>query len=84
MPLSDDPGDKLKACLNSGWPDPDLDFTPDYLAACERWFAALSPAARNTAVAAIAAYSRGDEVAALELAGILPPAPQVALLPPDE
>ena len=29
MPLSDDPGDKLKACLNSGWPDPDLDFTPE-------------------------------------------------------
>jgi hypothetical protein len=84
MPLSDDPGDKLKACLNNGWPDPDLDFTPDYLTACERWFAALSPAARNTAVAAIAAYGCGDEIAALELAGILPPAPRVTLLPPEE
>ena len=84
MPLSDDPNDKLRACLNHGWPDPDEDFTPDYLAACKRWFEGLSSRARNTAVAAIAAYGRGDEVAALELAGVLPPAPQASLMPTDE
>src|SRR4030095_10679690 len=55
MSPSDDPHDKLKACLNHGWPDPDEDFSPDYLAACKRWFEALSPRARNTAVPAIAA-----------------------------
>jgi hypothetical protein len=73
--LSDHPGDKLQAALNHGWPDPDRDFPSDYLDACKRWFEALSPRARNTAVAAIAAYGRGDEIAAVELAGVLPPAP---------
>ena len=84
MPLSDDPNDKLRACFNHGWPDPDQDFAPDYLAACKRWFETLSPRARNTAVAAIAAYGRGDEVAALELAGVLPLAPRVALIEAEE
>jgi hypothetical protein len=84
MSPSDDPHDKLKACLNHGWPDPDEDFSPDYLAACKRWFEALSPRARNTAVAAIAAYGRGDEIAGLEVAGVLPQAPRVALIPVDE
>ena len=73
--LSDHPADKLQAALNYGWPDPDRDFPPDYLEACARWFDALSPRARHAAVAAIAAYGRGDEIAAAELAGILPPAP---------
>ena len=82
--LSDAPNDKLAACLNHGWPDPDEDFSPDYLVACKHWFDALSPRARSTAVAAIAAYSRGDEVAALELAGVLPAAPRVALVQTDE
>ncbi|HUL08459.1 MAG TPA: hypothetical protein VLV76_19185 [Candidatus Acidoferrum sp.] len=84
MDLSDDPNDKLRACLNHGWPDPDLDFSPDYLAACQRWFEVLPPRARNTAVAAIAAYGRGDEIAALELAGVLPLAPRVELLTAEE
>ena len=73
--LSDHPADKLQAALNHGWPDPDRDFPPDYLDACTRWFDALSPRARHAAIAAIAAYGRGDEVAAAELAGVLPPAP---------
>ena len=61
MPLSDHPADKLQAALNHGWPDPDRDFPPDYLAACTRWFDALSPRARHTAIAAIAAYGRATK-----------------------
>jgi hypothetical protein len=47
MPLSDHPADKLQAALNHGWPDPDRDFPPDYLAACTRWFDAC-PRVRAT------------------------------------
>ena len=74
--LSDDSADKLQACLNHDWTDPDGDFLPDYVAACQKWYAALSASDRVVVASVIGRYTRRDRVGAIKMAGALPPAPK--------
>jgi hypothetical protein len=72
--LSDAPRDKLyaAACHDLGNTD---DLGADYLQACARWYAALTPQERTIAMAAVAAFDLGREPHAAEIARVLPPAP---------
>jgi hypothetical protein len=51
------------------------DLSADYLEACARWYADLSPQERATAAAAVAAFDLGHESEGAAIAGMLPPAP---------
>jgi hypothetical protein len=72
--LSDAPCDKLyaAACHDLGETD---DLGADYLEACARWYADLTPQERTLAMAAVAALDLGREPDAAEIARVLPPAP---------
>ena len=76
---SNEPRDKLHAVLGHGAPDADEDLGADYRRAVAGWFVALSPLERVSANAALAAFARGDELAAEEFARVLPPAPRFPL-----
>jgi len=73
--LSDDPRDKLQAAIDHGRSD----FDPNYVAACARWFASLTPPERAAVSAARAALDRRDAPLAEEFARTLPPAPRCPL-----
>ena len=72
--LSNASDDKLyaAACHNLG---NTAELRADYLDACARWYAALKPHERTTAMAAVAALDLGREPYAAEIASVLPPAP---------
>jgi hypothetical protein len=72
--LSDAPCDKIyaAACHDLGTT---ADVGADYLEACVRWYADLTPQERTLATAAVAAFDLGLEPAATDIARLLPPAP---------
>ena len=78
--LSDHPADKVQAVLNHTLADPDKELPPAYVAACWRWFSALSGDDQLIAAVARAAYDKGDEGEAVKAAAALPPAPVCPLL----
>ena len=73
--LSDDPRDKLQAALNHAAPDPDDELGAEYRDACAQWFAGLTQGERWRLAMVVAAYERGSEADAEQLAVALPPAP---------
>ena len=77
--LSDDPRDKLQAVLNHDRPDPDDDLGAVYRETCAAWFARLSEGERWRLATVLAAYERGAEADAEQLAAALPPAPKFPL-----
>ena len=77
--LSDDPRDKLRACLNHDRPDVDDDLGLVYRDACGAWFARLTQGERWRLAMVLAAYDRGSEADAEQLAAVLPPAPKFPL-----
>jgi hypothetical protein len=78
--LSNDPAHKLQAVLNHTLTDPDKDLPPAYVAACWRWFSALSGDDQVIAAVARSAYDKGDAGEAVRAAAALPPAPVCPLL----
>jgi hypothetical protein len=72
--LSNAPYDKLYAAACHGLGDTD-DLGADYLEACARWYADLTPQERTRAMVAVAALDLGREPDAAEIASVLPPAP---------
>jgi len=78
--LSNDAAHKLQAVLNHDWPEADKDFPPGYIAACWRWFSALSADDQVVAAQARGAFDKGDEAEAVKAAAALPPAPVCPLL----
>jgi len=78
--LSNDPADKLQAVLNHTLADPDKELPPAYVAACWRWFSALSADDQVIAAVARATFDKGDEAEAKKAASALPPAPVCPLL----
>ena len=74
--LSGEPRDKLRAVLNYAAPDPDDDLGIEYRDACAAWFARLTQGERWRLAIVLAAYERGAEADAEELATALPPAPR--------
>ena len=73
--LSNDPTHKLQAVLNHTLTDPDKYLPPAYVAACWRWFSALSGDDQVIAAVARAAYDKKDEGEAVKAAALLPAAP---------
>jgi len=78
--LSNEAAHKLQAVLNHDWLGTDKDFPPGYIAACWRWFSALSAEDQVVAAVARSAYEKGTEVEAMKAAAVLPPAPVCPLL----
>ncbi len=74
--LSDDAHDKLQAALNYAAPDPDDYLGAEYRDACGAWFSRLTQGERWRLAMVIAAYARGSEADAEQLAIALPPAPR--------
>jgi hypothetical protein len=54
-------------------------FGADYLEACARWYADLTPQERTSATAAVAAFDLGRESDRAAIARMLPPAPAFPL-----
>jgi hypothetical protein len=77
--LSDDAHDKLQAALNYAAPDPDDYLGAEYRDACGAWFSRLTQGERWRLAMVIAAYERGSEADAEQLAVALPPAPRCPL-----
>ena len=77
--LSDDPRDKLRAVLNHAYPDADNDLGRAYRIACEYWFDQLAEGERSRLAMVLAAYERGAEADAEQLAKVLPQAPRFPL-----
>jgi hypothetical protein len=77
--LSDNPRDKLQAALNHSAPDPDDDLGVEYRDACAVWFSRLTQGERWRLAMVLAAYERGSEADAEQLAAVLPPAPRFPL-----
>ena len=77
--LSDDSTDKLQAALNYAVPDPDDYLGVEYRDACAEWFARLTQGERWRLAMVLAAYERGAEADAEQLAAALPPAPRCPL-----
>jgi len=75
--LSDDPRDKLAAAVNHAYDDADDDLGPTYRAACRQWFLRLTEGERWIAVRVAAAFEKGDEDKAAEIASQVPPAPRL-------
>ena len=73
--LSNYPAHKLQAVLHRDWPEADKDSLPGYIAACWRWFSALSTDDQVVADGARAAFEKRDEAEAEKAAAALPPAP---------
>jgi hypothetical protein len=78
--LLNNPAHKLQAVLNHTLTDSDKELPPAYVAACWRWFSALSGDDQVIAAVARAAYDKGDEGEAVKAAAALPPAPVCPLL----
>ena len=76
---SDDPADKLQACLSHDWVDPDDDLGAVYRQACSASFAGLPELLRDDQEAAVALCVKSDESAAAGFAAELPPAPMFPL-----
>ena len=77
--LSDDPRDKLQAVLNHDRPDPDDDLGFVYREACGAWFSRLTEGEKWRLAMVRAAYERGSEGDAEQLAAALPAAPKFPL-----
>jgi hypothetical protein len=77
--LSDDPRDKLQAALNHAYPDIGNDLGQPYRTACQHWFDRLTEGERWRLAMVLAAYERGAEADAEQLASALPPAPKFPL-----
>ena len=77
--LSGDAADKLRAALNHAYPDADNDLGPAYRTACEYWFGQLTEGERWRLATVLAAYERGAEADAQQLASAPPPAPRFPL-----
>jgi len=75
MALSDDPIDKVQACLNHDAEDPDNDLGEPYRTACRAWFLALSEGERWRLAMVRRAHDDGRLADAERLAAVLPPAP---------
>jgi hypothetical protein len=75
--LSNSSAHKLQAMLNH---DSEKDFPALYVAACRRWFAALSDSERQSGESAVAEFSKGRETEAERIASAMPPAPVCPLL----
>ena len=78
--LSNEAAHKLQAVLNHDWLATDKDFPPGYIAACWRWFSALSAEDQVVAAVARSASEKGNEAEAMKAAAVLPPAPVCPLL----
>ena len=72
--LSNAADDKLYAAACQGLGNT-ADLGADYLEACARWYADLTPLARTMATAAVAVFDLGLEPNAKEIAELLPPEP---------
>jgi hypothetical protein len=77
--LSNDSHDKLRAALNHSAPDSDDDLGVEYRDACAVWFSRLTQGERWRLAMVLAAYKRGSEADAEQLAAVLPPAPRFPL-----
>ena len=77
--LSNDTAHKLQAVLSHDRTDVDKDFPAGYLAACARWYAALSGSDRVVAILAASEFAKGNELEAARIATALPPAPMCQL-----
>lgn len=73
--LSNDPAHKLQAVLNHALTDSNKDSPPGYVAACWRWFSALSGDNQVIAAVARAEFDKGNETEAEKIAASLPSAP---------
>lgn len=82
--LSNSPADKLQAALNHAAPDPDDDLGTEYRDACAAWYSRLSEGERWRLATVLAAYERGAEGDAEQLAAVLPPAPVFPRPPTQE
>jgi hypothetical protein len=69
--VSDDPRDKLQAALNPASSDPDDDLGAEYRDACAAWFSRLTQGERWRLAMVIAAYERGAEADAEQLAAVM-------------
>jgi len=80
--LSNASDDKLYAAACHDLGDTS-DLGADYLEACARWYADLTPQERTLAMAAVAALDLGRESDAQEITRVLPPAPRFPALTVD-
>jgi hypothetical protein len=78
--LSNSSAHKLRALLTHNWHDSDKGFPALYVAACRRWFAALTDSERQAGESAVAAFGKGHETEAERIASALPPAPVCPLI----
>jgi hypothetical protein len=69
------PAHKLRAAVSCISPDVADKLSPEYRAACKKWFDGLSGRERVVAVKAVDLYKAGSGAAAEYLAADLPPAP---------
>ena len=72
---SNDAAYKLRAGLTVIGKITDPDLSPDYIDACRRWYAGLSPPNRLLAFIATNAFTLGNDKRALQVAKMLPAAP---------
>jgi hypothetical protein len=78
LALSNNPADKLFACLNYPVIKASTDYVsaPSYFDACRAWYDRLSWEHRGIVALVISAYTDGDEIVAERLAADLPSAPR--------
>jgi (2Fe-2S) ferredoxin len=76
--LSNNPADKLFACLNYSVITASADYisAPLYFDACRAWYDRLSWEDRGIVALVINAYTDGGEIVAERIAADLPPAPR--------
>jgi hypothetical protein len=76
--VSNNPADKLFACLNYPVIKASTDYVsaPLYFDACRAWYEGLSWKHRGIVALVISAYTGGDEIVAERIAADLPPAPR--------
>lgn len=76
--LSNNPADKLFACLNYPVIKASADYVraPFYFDACRAWYDSLSWEHRGIVAMVISAYTDGDRIVAERIAADLPPAPR--------
>jgi hypothetical protein len=79
LALSSRSADKLQAILNHDWNAAAIYLPRAYLEACASWFNSLTASELLVAKAADRFHTTGDETAALNAVGELPPAPKFPL-----
>jgi hypothetical protein len=70
---------KLQACLNHDLVDTDKNLPAAYIAACRRWYDALTATDKATVAVVRATLDKDDEPGAEKIAAQLPSAPKCPL-----